>query len=120
MEKTIVQCKKCSKKMKIRYELNKYKCPSCGEIYVLTRLKFAKLKLKGIFVGIKETAMDVKNNIVYKVKSAKAAHNYTASVKKNMKKDPNWSNYHKEQKEYNDMKKANKKWSLKNVFRRGE
>lgn len=118
MEKTIVKCKYCKKKMKIRYKLNQYKCPNCSEIYKLTRIKFVLLKLKGIFIGIKETSIDIKKMIVYKVKSVKSTYQYVSSMKKNMKNNPNWSNYYKEKKENDYMKKANQKWTLKNLFKK--
>jgi hypothetical protein len=118
MEKTIIECRGCKKRMKISYKLNKYKCPHCGEVYKLTRIKFILLKLKGVFLGIKETVIDIKNNVVYKVKSIKSTYKYVSSMKKNMKGNPEWSNYYKEKKESDNLKKANRNWKIKDWFKK--
>ncbi|MGL5122620.1 MAG: hypothetical protein ACRC6K_00420 [Fusobacteriaceae bacterium] len=115
MNKTIVRCPKCKEKMKIGYKVAKYRCPTCKEIYKLTRLKLLLLRIKGIFLGIIETTKDIKKNIYYKYKTTKATAKYMAQVKKNMKKDPNWSNFHKEQRE---IKEAKGKRNFKNIFKR--
>ncbi|MGL6064495.1 MAG: hypothetical protein ACRC0S_05375 [Fusobacteriaceae bacterium] len=115
MDKTIICCPKCKEKMKIGYKVAKYRCPNCKEIYKLTRLKLILLKIKGVFIGVIETLKDIKKNICYKYTSAKATAKYMSQIKKNMKKDPNWSNYHKEQRE---MKEAKGKKSFKDIFKK--
>ncbi len=117
MNKTIICCPKCKEKMKIGYKVAKYRCPNCKEIYKLTKLKSIGLKIRGIIFGFLETIKDIKNNISYKYKTAMATAKYMSQVKKNMKNDPNWSNYHKEQRE---MKEANGKRSFKDIFKRNK
>lgn len=114
MKKIIVTCPSCHKKMKVLNKSAKYKCPSCGNIYKLNAAKLTVLKIKGFFTGIAETGTDIKNNIKYKITTARATYNYMKQLKKNMKNDPNWSNYHREQRE---MKNANKR-SFKDFFKR--
>lgn len=112
MEKIVVTCPACHKKMKVLNKTAKYKCPSCGNIYKLTSLKLASLKVKRFFTGIVDTGRDIKNNVKYKFNNARATYNYMKQLKQHMKNNPNWSNYHREQRE---MKNANKK-SFKDFF----
>ncbi len=114
MKKIVITCPSCHKKMKVLDKAAKYKCPSCGSIYKLNAVKLTGLKIKGFFTGIVDTGKDIKNNIKYKVNSTRATYNYMKQMKQNMKNDPNWSNYHKEQRE---MKNANKR-SFKDFFKR--
>lgn len=114
MKKIVITCPSCHKKMKVLDKAAKYKCPSCGSIYKLNAVKLTGLKIKGFFTGIIDTGKDIKNNIKYKVNSTRATYNYMKQMKQNMKNDPNWSNYHKEQRE---MKNANKR-SFKDFFKR--
>lgn len=114
MKKIVITCPSCHKKMKILDKAAKYKCPSCGSIYKLNAVKLTGLKIKGFFTGIVDTGKDIKNNIKYKVNSTRATYNYMKQMKQNMRNDPNWSNYHKEQRE---MKNANKR-SFKDFFKR--
>lgn len=114
MKKIVVICPSCHKKMKVLDKAAKYKCPSCGNIYKLNAVKLTGFKIKGFFTGIVDTGKDIKNNIKYKVNSTRATYNYMKQMKQNMKNDPNWSNYHKEQRE---MKNANKR-SFKDFFRK--
>ena len=114
MKKIVLKCPKCRKKMKISDKPAKYRCPNCKEIYNYTKLKQATGKVARVITGIGTTAKDVKNGIVYKYNTAKNTYKYTKSVKKNMKQNPNWSNYHKEQKE---MKETNSsKPNFKQMF----
>lgn len=99
MEKIIIKCPHCNSKMKIGLKSAKYRCPNCQEIYKLTMIKLFLLRVKGFFIGIKETLVDIKTNIVNKYKSVVATYKYMKQVKENMKRDPNWSNYHKEERE---------------------
>lgn len=99
MNKLIIICPHCSQKMKLGTKLAKYRCPNCKEIYKLNLPTMLILRVKGFFRGIIETTMDIKNNLRKKYHNAKATAQYMAQVRKNMKQDPNWSNYHKEQKE---------------------
>ena len=39
MEKIVIICPSCSKKMKITNKVAKYRCPHCSEIYQYTRIK---------------------------------------------------------------------------------
>ena len=117
MKKRVVKCPSCHKKMKVLDKAAKYKCPHCGNIYKINTLTLAGLRTKGFFVGIFDTGKDIKNNIKYKFNSTKATYNYMKQMKKNMKNDPNWSNYRKQQQEEKSMKDANKK-SFKDFFKR--
>ena len=114
MKKIIVTCPSCKKKMKVLNKAAKYKCPSCGNIYKINSLTLTGFKIKGFFTGIGDTAIDIKNNIKYKINSTRATYNYIKQMKKNMKNNPDWSNYHKEQRE---MKNANKR-SFKDFFKK--
>lgn len=118
MNKVIVSCDKCGKKMKIGYKPAKYRCPNCKEIYQLTKLKSISLKIKYFFVGIKETVRDSINNIKIKYKNAKATYKYMKSVKENMRKDPSWSNYHKEKNEERKIKKAERGFWGNGLFKK--
>lgn len=112
MDKVIVICPHCQKKMKIGYKPAKYRCPNCKEIYILTTAEAYTLKVKGVLKGALETVKDAKNNIKRKYRNAKATAEYMAQLKRNMKNDPNWSNYHKE------MKEAKKSSKFKNFFKK--
>lgn len=114
MKKFIITCPSCHKKMKVLDKAAKYKCPSCGSIYKISSLKLVQLRIKGFFTGIADTGRDIKNNIKYKISSARTTYNYMKQLRKNMKNDPNWSNYHREQRE---MKNTNKR-SFKDFFKR--
>lgn len=114
MKKIVIKCPKCQKKMKILDKVAKYRCPNCKEIYKYTSLKRSTNKFLGVFIGMGSTAKDIKNNIKHKYQTSKNTYNYMKNVKKNLKKDPNWSNYHKEQ---NQMKDANGSlFKFKNMF----
>lgn len=115
MDKRVVVCPSCKKKMKIGNKAAKYRCPNCKEIVVITNLKLFILKIEGFFKGIIQTAIDMKNSIKYKYNNTKATYKYMSQLKKNMKNDPNWSNYHKEQRE---MKQAEKPNKFKEFFKR--
>lgn len=108
MRKRVVVCPKCNKKMKIEDRVAKFRCPNCKEIYNMTFFKLVWIRFIGFFKGIKETLVDIKNSIKYKYSSMKSTYKYMSQMKKNMKKDPNWSNYHKEQKEMKEAEKPNK------------
>lgn len=115
MDKVIVNCPNCKGRMKIGYKPAKYRCPHCKEIYILTTAGAYVLKAKNVVKGALETVKDAKNNLKRKYRNAKATAEYMAQLKKNMKNDPNWSNYYKEQ---NEMKKSQKSSKFKNFFRR--
>ena len=114
MKKIIVTCPSCHKKMRVLNKATKYKCPSCGNIYKINSFMLIGFKIKGFFTGIIDTGRDIKNNIKYKINSTRATYNYMKQLRKNMKNNPNWSNYHREQRE---MKNANKR-SFKDFFKR--
>lgn len=114
MEKIIIKCPKCKKKMRVRNKVAKYKCPNCSHIYKLNRFKLILLNIKGFFVGFVDTVVSIKSSIIYKFKSMISTYKYMSKVRKNMRSNPNWSNYHREQRE---MKNANKR-SFKDIFKR--
>jgi len=119
MKKIVLKCPKCRKKMKISDKPAKYRCPHCKEVYKYTRSKQVVGSVIRVFTGVGTTAKDIKNGIVYKYTTAKNTYKYMKSVKKNMKKNPNWSNFHKEQQEMKEMNKANKvKTNFKNLFKK--
>lgn len=118
MKKVIVNCKKCGQKIKIGYKPAKYRCPHCKEIYVLTKIKSLVLKIKSIFVGMKETILDSIFNVKTKYKNAKATYIYMKNLKKNMKNNPSWSNYYKEQEEEKKIKRADNKFGGRNIFKK--
>lgn len=115
MKKFIIICPACKKKMKISDKSAKYKCPHCGEIYKYNFPKRIFYNTKDIFDGIKQTFSDIKFNIKKKYSDAKATYQYMSQLKKQMKNDPNWSQYRKEQQE---MKDVSPKKSFKDFFKR--
>lgn len=115
MDKVVIKCPHCQKKMKITYKPAKYRCPNCKEIYILSTAGAYTLKVKGIFKGAVTTVKDAKENLKRKYRNAKATAEYMAQLRKNMKSNPNWSNYYREQEE---MKKAQKPSKFKNFFRK--
>lgn len=116
MKKIVLKCPKCRKKMKISDKPAKYRCPHCKEVYNYTKSKQAVGKVVRVFTGIGTTAKDIKNGFVYKYNTAKNTYKYMKSVKQNMKKNPNWSNYHKEQREMKDLNSSGNK--VKDFFSR--
>ena len=100
--------------MKISNSPAKYRCPACKEVYKYTATKQALGRVTGVFTGAFQTVKDAKNNIKYKYNTTKNTYNYMKSVKKNMKKDPNWSNYRKEQEEMKDI--SSKPSKFKDMF----
>lgn len=117
MRKLTIKCPNCKKKMRIINKPAKFKCPSCGHIYKATRFSLIGDNITSFFTGIVDTVRDAKNNIVYKYNSAKATYKYMSQLKKNMKNDPNWSNYRNQQREEKKMRDANKK-SFRDFFKR--
>lgn len=99
MNKLVIVCPYCKQKMKLGTKIAKYRCPHCKEIYKLSLGTLVCLKIKSFFKGIAETLADGKNNLRKKYYDAKKTAEYMAQVRKNMKDNPNWSNYHKEQME---------------------
>lgn len=71
MEKILVKCKKCSKKMKIANKKGKYRCPYCQEVYKLNAVNKVFLKIGRVFDGFIKTIVDIKNTIKYKYHVAK-------------------------------------------------
>lgn len=108
MKKIIITCPKCKEKMRIMDKVAKYRCPNCKEIYNFTWYKRALQKFLGFFQGIIQTFIDIKTNFITKYRNTKATYNYMKQMKTNMKNNPNWSNYHREQEEEKRMKKAQK------------
>lgn len=114
MEKIIIKCPKCKKKMKIKNKIAKYKCPNCSFIYKLNKINLTFFNVKGFFTGFFDTIIGIKNSLIYKFKSTIATYKYMKKLRKNLRSDPNWSNYHKEQRE---IKNANK-FSFKKILKR--
>lgn len=104
--------------MKIQDKVAKYRCPNCKEVYKYTKGKQTANKVIGVFTGFVATLKDIKNGIVYKFNNAKTTYKYMSSMKKNMKNNPDWSNYHKEQKETKEMNKKQKFQDLKDKFKK--
>lgn len=115
MKKIIIVCPSCQKKMKISDKTAKYKCPNCGNIYKYTLDKKIIYDVKDVVTGFVTTLKDIKFNTVKKYKDAKATYQYMSQLKKNMKNDPNWSNYRKQQEELKDV---TPKKSLKDLFKK--
>ncbi|MGL5578198.1 MAG: hypothetical protein ACRDB7_03730 [Fusobacteriaceae bacterium] len=115
MNKLVIVCPHCKQKMKLGTKIAKYRCPHCKEIYKLNLVTLISLKIKNFFKGIAETLTDGKNNLRKKYSDAKRTAEYMAQVRKNMKQDPNWSNYHREQKQ---QKRETKSEKLKKFFKR--
>lgn len=115
MKKIVIVCPSCQKKMKISDKTAKYKCPHCGNIYKYTFDKKIIHNVKDISVGFVTTLKDIKYNITKKYNDTKATYKYMSQLKKNMKNDPNWSNYRKQQEE---MKDVTPKRSFKNFFKK--
>lgn len=114
MKKIIITCKHCQKKMKIQNKIAKFKCPSCGAIYKTNYFNLTFINIISFFKAFFETLIEIKNSLIYKINATKSTYKYMNQMRKNMKNNPNWSNYHKEQRE---MKDANKS-SFKNIFKR--
>mgnify|MGYP003286334287 FL=1 len=115
MKKIILLCPACKKKMKISAKTAKYKCPHCGTIYKYTFLKKMFYDTKEVGVGFITTLKDIKFNIKKRYNDAKTTYQYMSQLKKNMKNDPNWSNYRKQQEE---MKDVTPKKSFKDFFKK--
>ena len=115
MKKIILLCPACKKKMKISDKTAKYKCPHCGSIYKYTFLRKIFYDTKEVGVGFITTLKDIKFNIKKRYNDAKTTYQYMSQLKKNMKNDPNWSNYRKQQKE---MKDVTPKKSFKDFFKK--
>lgn len=117
MDKITIKCPKCKGKMKVSLKKAKYKCPHCSEIYKMSYLKLALFKIENFFKAIISTFIDIKNGIKTKYLNAVSTYKYMKGLRANMKRDPNWSNYHREQRE---MKEADKMENpLKKIFKRG-
>ena len=71
MEKIIVKCKKCEKKMKILNKIGKYRCPYCKEVYKLNIITLIFEKIKSIGKGFAKTVIDIKNTVKYQLMIAK-------------------------------------------------
>ncbi|MGL5152852.1 MAG: hypothetical protein ACRC7N_20025 [Clostridium sp.] len=108
MKKIVIACPKCKEKMRVMDKVAKYKCPNCNEIYKFTSFQRILQKFVGFFKGIVQTLIDIKINFITKYKNTKATYNYMKQMKTNMKNNPNWSNYHREQAEAKKMKQAQK------------
>ncbi|WP_304158694.1 hypothetical protein [Fusobacterium ulcerans] len=85
------------------------------EIYTNTFDKKIIHDVKDVAVGFVTTLKDIKYNVVKKYNDTKATYKYMSQLKKNMKNDPNWSNYRKQQEE---MKDVTPKRSFKDLFKK--
>lgn len=111
MEKLIVICPNCKKKMKIKNQVAKYKCPNCSSIYKLNIFK-------KIHLNIKEFFLRIKYKITKKYNDTVATYKYMKQVQQHMKNNPNWSQYKKQQEEEKAYSQNYKKRSFKNFFKR--
>lgn len=115
MKKFIIVCPHCKKKMKISDKVAKYKCPNCKEIYKYSYFKHIFYNIKDVFDGIGQTFSDIKYTMKKRYSDAKTTYQYMSQLKKNMKNDPNWSQYRTQQQE---MKDVSPKRSFKDFFKR--
>lgn len=115
MKKIIINCPKCHKKMKISDKIAKYRCPHCQEIYQYNFFKKMFYDIKYVADGFVQTINDIINNFKRKYNNAKATYQYMSQLKKNMKNDPNWSQYRNQQREAKDV---SPKKSFKDFFKR--
>lgn len=107
MKKIVISCPNCKTKMKIMDKVAKYRCPNCKTIYSFNHLKKYTHSVSSVFTGFFQTLKDIKSNVAKKYKDTKATYKYMSQMKKNMKNNPNWSNFHREQAEEKKMKEAN-------------
>ena len=119
MRKFVIVCPKCHKKMKISDKLAKYKCPHCGEIYRYHILKKIYYNIKNVITGLFQTVKDIGSNIKRRYNNAVSTYKYMSQLRKNMKNDPNWSQYRTQQREEKDVTpKKSFMDSLKEKFKR--
>ncbi|WP_101474141.1 hypothetical protein [Fusobacterium sp.] len=117
MKKFIITCPKCHKKMKISDKIAKYRCPNCKEIYKYNIFRKVYHNIKYVIDGFISTIRDIIFNIKRKYNNAKTTYQYMSQLKKNIKNDPNWSQYRNQQREEKDVT-PNKSFkdSFKNMF----
>lgn len=115
MKKLIIICPSCKKKMKISNKVAKYKCPHCATIYKYSIFKKIFYSVKNIITGFFQTIKDIIFNIKTKYRNFKSTYAYMKQLKKNMKNDPNWSQYRKQQEE---AKNVTPKKSFKDFFKK--
>lgn len=99
MEKIVIICPSCSKKMKIINKVAKYRCPHCSEIYQYTRIKKFFTSIDKYCNRLLDGILSFPRKISKRYRDALATAKYMKQLKKNMKNDPNWSNYRKQQEE---------------------
>lgn len=115
MKKLVITCPKCHKKMKISNKIAKYRCPHCREIYKYNFIRKIYQTINNIILGFFQTIKDIINNFKRRYNNAKATYRYMSQLKKNMKNDPNWSQYRTQQREAKDV---SPKKSFKDFFKR--
>jgi hypothetical protein len=103
--------------MKISDKIAKYRCPNCKEIYKYNIFRKLYHNIKYVIDGFISTIRDIISNIKRKYNNAKTTYQYMSQLKKNMKNDPNWSQYRNQQREEKDVT-PNKSFkdSFKNMF----
>lgn len=114
MQKIIINCPHCKKKMKINNKMATYKCPHCNNLYKYNIIQKIYMTIISFFKDFYSTLIDIKKNIKNKFINAKNTYKYLKQVKANIKRDSNWSQYHKESKE------KNKKFKFKNFFKKNK
>lgn len=82
MEKIIVTCGKCKKKMKILNKPAKYRCPHCKEVYKFTKTKQIIEKTKRVGKDAKKTVVDIFKTISYRFRAAKTQYQQMKNMKK--------------------------------------
>lgn len=97
MQKLILTCPHCQKIMKISNKIAKYRCPHCKEIYVFHAARFLFQNIKYILESIVFFPKNLWQKLHKKYRDAKATYQYMKQVQANLKRDPNWSAYRKQQ-----------------------
>ncbi len=120
MKKLIITCPTCTKKMKISNKIAKYKCPSCYAIYKFNFIKFILINIENFFIHLIDSMIFLPRKIQKKYKDFIATYRYMKQVRTNMKNDPNWSNFRKQQQEENKYSSSKKSFfeNIKNKFRK--
>lgn len=121
MKKLVIVCPTCTKKMKISNKIAKYKCPSCSAIYKFNLIKFILINIEKFFMTIIDTLLIFPKKTQKKYKDTVATYKYMKQVRTNMKNDPNWSNFRKQQEEektYSSSSKSSFFDKLKNKFKK--
>lgn len=86
MEKIVITCKKCKKKMKIINKPAKYRCPNCKEVFTFRKTTQITEKIKRVSKDAVKTFVDLYKTISYKLKVIKTQYKQIKAMKKNQRK----------------------------------